>query len=97
MNVAADYSRYLPRGSSPRGIFGWTLFGGAIGPLVLLVFGLLLAGSSKGLVVRQSSLVNVVRSDPLNRSPPDLVMALTTPPVNRPYSAEIPDVDTVVS
>ena len=48
VNVSADYSRYLPRGSSPRGIFGWTLFGGAIGPLVLLVFGLLLAGSSKG-------------------------------------------------
>ena len=55
VNVSADYSRYLPRGSSPRGIFGWTLFGGAIGPLVLLVFGLLLAGSSKGLVDKISA------------------------------------------
>ena len=50
VNVSADYSRYLPRGASSRGIFGWTLFGGAIGPLVLLVFGLLLAGSSESLV-----------------------------------------------
>src|SRR4051812_21455494 len=55
VNVSADYSRYLPRGSSPRGIFGWTLFGGAIGPLVLLVFGLFLAGSSKGLVDKISA------------------------------------------
>jgi purine-cytosine permease-like protein len=55
VNVSADYSRYLPRGSSSRGIFGWTLFGGAIGPLVLLVFGLLLAGSSKGLVDKISA------------------------------------------
>jgi hypothetical protein len=29
--------------------------------------------------------------------PPDLVTAFTTPPVKRPYSAEIPDVLTVVS
>jgi nucleobase:cation symporter-1, NCS1 family len=50
VNVSADYSRYLPRRTPSRGIFGWTLFGGAIGPFVLLVFGLLLAGSSKSLV-----------------------------------------------
>jgi hypothetical protein len=47
--------------------------------------------------VRQSSLLNVVRNDPLNWFPPDRVMALMTPPVNRPYSAEMPDVETVVS
>ncbi len=44
--VAADYSRYLPRRSSSAGVIGWTTFGGAVAPLVLLVFGLLLAGSS---------------------------------------------------
>ncbi|MFL6162882.1 MAG: purine-cytosine permease family protein [Jatrophihabitantaceae bacterium] len=44
--VAADYSRYLPRRSSSRGVVGWTAFGGAIAPAVLLLFGLLLAGSS---------------------------------------------------
>jgi purine-cytosine permease-like protein len=46
VNAAADYSRYLPRTTSSRGVFGWTTFGAALGPVVLLVFGLLLAGSS---------------------------------------------------
>jgi nucleobase:cation symporter-1, NCS1 family len=49
VNVAADYSRYLPRRSSSAGVAGWTTFGSAVAPIVLLVFGLLLAGSSKGL------------------------------------------------
>ena len=49
VNAAADYSRYLPRSASSRGVFGWTTFGAALGPVVLLVFGLLLAGSSKDL------------------------------------------------
>lgn len=49
VNAAADYSRYLPRHTSGRGVFGWTTFGAALGPVVLLVFGLLLAGSSKDL------------------------------------------------
>jgi purine-cytosine permease-like protein len=49
VNVAADYSRYLPRRSSGTGVAGWTTFGSAVAPIVLLVFGLLLAGSSKGL------------------------------------------------
>jgi nucleobase:cation symporter-1, NCS1 family len=46
VNAAADYSRYLPRSSSGRGVVFWTAFGGAVAPIVLLVFGLLLAGSS---------------------------------------------------
>jgi purine-cytosine permease-like protein len=49
VNTAADYSRYLPRRTSSFAVFGWTTFGGALGPLVLLIFGLLLAGSSKDL------------------------------------------------
>ncbi|TCC53822.1 allantoin permease [Kribbella capetownensis] len=49
VNAAADYSRYLPRGSSSRGVVGWTTFGGSVAPVVLLVFGLLLAGSSQDL------------------------------------------------
>ncbi|MER6536778.1 cytosine permease [Streptomyces sp900105755] len=46
VNAAADYSRYLPRASSSRGVVGWTAVGGSVAPLLLLVFGLLLAGSS---------------------------------------------------
>lgn len=49
VNAAADYSRYLPRNSSSAGVVGWTTFGASVAPLVLLVFGLLLAGSSPGL------------------------------------------------
>jgi purine-cytosine permease-like protein len=49
VNAAADYSRYLPRRTSGFGVFGWTTFGAALGPVVLLVFGLLLAGSSPDL------------------------------------------------
>jgi nucleobase:cation symporter-1, NCS1 family len=49
VNTAADYSRYLPRRSSSRGVFGWTTFGGAAAPVVLLVYGIALAASSAGL------------------------------------------------
>jgi NCS1 family nucleobase:cation symporter-1 len=49
VNAAADYSRYLPRTSSTRGVVGWTTFGSAIAPVILLLVGLLLAGSSADL------------------------------------------------
>jgi nucleobase:cation symporter-1, NCS1 family len=49
VNAAADYSRYLPRQSSTRGVVGWTTFGGALAPVVLLIVGLLLAGSDSEL------------------------------------------------
>jgi nucleobase:cation symporter-1, NCS1 family len=49
VNAAADYSRYLPRRSSGRGVIGWTTFGSSLAPILLFVFGLLLAGSSASL------------------------------------------------
>jgi purine-cytosine permease-like protein len=58
VNAAADYSRYLPRDSSSRGVVGWTAFGSSVAPVVLLVFGLLLAGSS-------SDLSSAIASDPI--------------------------------
>jgi NCS1 family nucleobase:cation symporter-1 len=48
-NTAADYSRYLPRQSSSKGVFGWTTLGGAAAPVVLIVFGIALALSSADL------------------------------------------------
>ena len=45
VNSAADYSRYLPRTASTRGVIGWTTFGGAVAPVILLSYGLLLIGS----------------------------------------------------
>jgi NCS1 family nucleobase:cation symporter-1 len=49
VNAAADYSRYLPRTASSRGVVFWTTFGSSLAPVILLIFGLLLAGSSKDL------------------------------------------------
>src|SRR5215204_3450686 len=49
VNAAGDYSRYLPRHASSYGVVGWTTFGASLGPVVLLIFGLMLAGSSQEL------------------------------------------------
>ena len=46
VNCAADYSRYLPRRSSSAGVVGWTTLGASVAPVILLLFGVLLAGSS---------------------------------------------------
>ncbi len=49
VNSAADYSRYLPRKTSSRAVIGWTVFGSSIVPVILVIYGALLAGSSKDL------------------------------------------------
>jgi NCS1 family nucleobase:cation symporter-1 len=49
VNSAADYSRYLPRGASGRGITGWVTFGGSLPVVVLVVYGVFLAGSDPDL------------------------------------------------
>ncbi|GAA1432889.1 cytosine permease [Microlunatus lacustris] len=46
VNAAADYSRYLPRHTSGAGVTLWTTLGGAAAPVLLVFFGVLLAGSS---------------------------------------------------
>lgn len=46
VNSAADYSRYLPRTVSGRGVIGWTIFGASLVPVILVIYGSLLAGSS---------------------------------------------------
>lgn len=58
VNSAADYSRYLPRRSSSGGVVGWTTFGGAIAPVILLLYGLLLIGS-------RPKLIDGIAADPL--------------------------------
>lgn len=44
VNCGADYSRYLAAESKPSSVALWTTVGGAVPPIVLLVFGVLLAG-----------------------------------------------------
>ena len=58
VNAAADYSRYLPRNASTGGVIGWTTFGAGVAPVILLGYGLLLAGSS-------DSLNKAVAADPI--------------------------------
>ena len=49
VNSAADYSRYLPRTTSSKHVISWTVFGASIVPIILVIYGSLLAGSSKPL------------------------------------------------
>jgi purine-cytosine permease-like protein len=46
INIAADWSRYQRRDASNGGIVFWNTFGGALAPVLLVCFGLALAGSS---------------------------------------------------
>ncbi|WP_224276534.1 purine-cytosine permease family protein [Nocardioides lacusdianchii] len=46
INIAADWSRYQKRTASGPSIVAWNTFGGALAPVVLVLFGLALAGSS---------------------------------------------------
>lgn len=58
INIAADWSRYQKRTASDAAIVGWNTFGGAIAPVLLVVFGLLLAGSDDDLFL-------AVQNDPI--------------------------------
>ena len=45
INIAADWSRYQSRTASGASIVAWNTFGGALAPSLLVVYGLMLAGS----------------------------------------------------
>jgi len=49
VNCAADYSRYLPRTTSSKSVFSWTVLGASIVPIALVIYGSALSGSSKEL------------------------------------------------
>ena len=58
INIAADWSRYQKRTASDAAIVGWNTFGGAIAPVILVIFGTLLAGSN-------DELMGAVAADPI--------------------------------
>jgi NCS1 family nucleobase:cation symporter-1 len=58
VNSAADYSRYLPRSTSSRAVVSWTVFGASIVPIVLVIYGAALSGSSK-------KLADAIATDPI--------------------------------
>ncbi|MDQ0649463.1 NCS1 family nucleobase:cation symporter-1 [Microbacterium natoriense] len=45
INIAADWSRYQKRTASDGQIIAWNTIGGSVAPVILVFFGLLLAGS----------------------------------------------------
>jgi purine-cytosine permease-like protein len=49
VNSAADYSRYLPRSVSSKAVVGWTVLGASTVPIILVIYGAALSGSSKDL------------------------------------------------
>lgn len=49
VNSAADYSRYLPRNTKGSAVVGWTIFGASLAPVVMVIYGAALAGSSQKL------------------------------------------------
>ena len=49
VNSAADYSRYLPRTVSSKAVVGWTVLGASVVPVILVIYGSALAGSSTDL------------------------------------------------
>jgi len=57
-NCAADYSRYLPRSASSRGIVGWTTAGASVPVVILVLWGLLLCASDE-------DLTNAMFTDPV--------------------------------
>ncbi|WP_313356641.1 cytosine permease [Microbacterium sp.] len=58
INIAADWSRYQKRTASDGAIVFWNTFGGAIAPVILVIFGLLLGGSDP-------KLMDAVGADPI--------------------------------
>src|SRR5580704_9895673 len=51
VNTGSDYTRYLPRTTSSRSLVGWTVVGSSIAPIILIIFGALLAASDPNLAV----------------------------------------------
>lgn len=58
INIAADWSRYQKRSTSDGKIVAWNTIGGAAAPMVLVIFGLLLAGSDP-------ELLTAIEGDPI--------------------------------
>lgn len=58
INIAADWSRYQKRTASDGAIVAWNTIGGSVAPVILVIFGLLLAGSNEELLL-------AVQNDPI--------------------------------
>jgi purine-cytosine permease-like protein len=64
VNAGADYSRYLPKGASSRAVVGWTVFGASVAPIILIVFGVLLAADNADVATSGANPIGVL-AEPL--------------------------------
>ena len=64
VNTGADYTRYLPRTTSSRSLVGWTVVGSSIAPIILIIFGALLAASDPNLAVAANPVSYLARPLP---------------------------------
>jgi nucleobase:cation symporter-1, NCS1 family len=64
VNTGSDYTRYLPRSTSSRSLVWWTVIGSSIAPIVLIVFGSLLAASDANLAVAANPVTYLARPLP---------------------------------
>jgi len=58
INIAADWSRYQKRTASDGAIVAWNTIGGSLAPVILVIFGTMLAGSD-------ARLFDAVAADPI--------------------------------
>ena len=64
VNTGSDYTRYLPRTTSSRSLVGWTVVGSSIAPIILIIFGALLAASDPNLAVAANPVSYLARPLP---------------------------------
>jgi purine-cytosine permease-like protein len=64
VNTGSDYTRYLPRTTSSRSLVGWTVIGSSIAPIILIIFGALLAASDPNLAVAANPVSYLARPLP---------------------------------
>jgi purine-cytosine permease-like protein len=64
VNTGSDYTRYLPRSTRTRSLVGWTVIGSSIAPIVLIIFGALLAASDANLAVAANPVSYLARPLP---------------------------------
>jgi purine-cytosine permease-like protein len=76
VNAGADYSRYLPRSSNRGRIVWWTTFGASIAPILLILFGILIAAHDSAIATAANPIGELGRDMPTWFLVPYLLVAV---------------------
>jgi nucleobase:cation symporter-1, NCS1 family len=76
VNAGADYSRYLPRSSDRGQVVWWTTFGASIAPILLIVFGILVAAHDPNIATASNPIGELGKNMPTWFLTPYLVVAV---------------------